>query len=74
MLGNIAEWVEDCYVEDLRELPKDGSAATQGDCTRRVVRGGTWGNTVARLRAANRTVIEPKHRDNYYGVRIVRSP
>jgi formylglycine-generating enzyme required for sulfatase activity len=74
MLGNVGEWVADCYVEDLRKLPKDGSPAQQGDCGRRVLRGGSWGEAPDRLRAANRVVVEPGHRDNFYGFRIVRGP
>jgi formylglycine-generating enzyme required for sulfatase activity len=43
MLGNVAEWVEDCYVGDYREAPKDGSAVKTQDCAAHVARGGSFG-------------------------------
>nr|WP_292994085.1 formylglycine-generating enzyme family protein [Nitrosomonas sp.] len=45
MLGNVSEWTEDCWHENYQGVPVDGSAwreANRGDCTRRVVRGGSW--------------------------------
>src|SRR5690606_22170075 len=37
MMGNVAEWVEDCLPTGLqwRGAPVDGSAHTRGDCTQR---------------------------------------
>ena len=34
--GNVSEWVEDCWNEDYKGAPSDGSAWTTGDCERRV--------------------------------------
>lgn len=42
MLGNVWEWTADCWNENLSGLPTDGSARTSGDCSRRVLRGGSW--------------------------------
>jgi formylglycine-generating enzyme required for sulfatase activity len=45
MSGNVWEWVEDCVHDDYTGAPKDGSAwleANDGNCDRRVVRGGSW--------------------------------
>jgi formylglycine-generating enzyme required for sulfatase activity len=39
MLGNVLEWVEDCYQANYNGAPSDGSAWTSGDCRRRVGRG-----------------------------------
>lgn len=40
ILGNAAEWVADCWHEDLMENPQDGSAWTgSGECNSGVVRG-----------------------------------
>jgi formylglycine-generating enzyme required for sulfatase activity len=34
------QWVQDCYHKGYDGAPGDGSAWTEGDCSRRVVRGG----------------------------------
>ena len=44
MLGNVWEWVEDCYHASYDGAPKNGSAWTDGDCKERVSRGGSWGD------------------------------
>jgi formylglycine-generating enzyme len=73
ILGNVAQWVEDCYVEDYKEAPKDGSAAATQDCTSRIVRGSSWSNIPRRLRAADRNVNAPGNRSNYVGFRLART-
>jgi formylglycine-generating enzyme required for sulfatase activity len=40
--GGVTEWVEDCFNYSFKETPVDGSANISGDCTRRVVRGGSF--------------------------------
>jgi hypothetical protein len=42
MLGNVWEWVDDCYLDNYDDgaPPTDGSAWTASDCQYRVVRGG----------------------------------
>ena len=40
--GNVYDWVEDCYHDSYNGAPTDGSAWTSGDCTYRVLRGGSW--------------------------------
>ncbi|MCP5417779.1 MAG: SUMF1/EgtB/PvdO family nonheme iron enzyme [Chromatiaceae bacterium] len=49
MQGNVAEWVADCWNDGYTNLPFDGSAALDGDCTRRVVRGGSWFDVASRV-------------------------
>lgn len=56
--GNVWEWVEDCWHDDYRNAPTDGSAwliADGGNCEVRVLRGGSWFNGPESLRSANRT-------------------
>ena len=53
--GNVWEWVEDCRNESYAGAPTDGSAWESGDCSRRVLRGGSWGSGAGDLRSANRT-------------------
>jgi formylglycine-generating enzyme required for sulfatase activity len=42
MSGNVWQWTQDCYTDTYAGAPSDGSAWTSGDCTARVVRGGSW--------------------------------
>ena len=73
ILGNVAEWVEDCYAEDYRKAPTNGSATTTSDCTRRIVRGGSWYISPRVLRAANRIGGTPGDRSDSLGFRLART-
>ena len=73
MLGNVAEWVEDCYVKNYESAPKDGSPVTTGDCSGRVVRGGSWGNDPRGLRADGRSLSTPVNRNYDLGFRVART-
>lgn len=42
MIGNINEYVQDCYSDSYRGAPTDGSARLDGECKERVLRGGPW--------------------------------
>ena len=42
MIGNVSEWVQDCYEDDYDDAPSDGTAVN-GGCKYHVVRGGSWG-------------------------------
>ena len=46
-VGNVWEWVEDCWNKSYRGAPSDGSAWSSGACDKRMVRGGS---SFARLR------------------------
>jgi formylglycine-generating enzyme required for sulfatase activity len=73
ILGNVAEWVEDCYVRNYEEAPKDGSAVATQDCERRVIRGGSWNYSPRRSRAAYRYGGSPVARDSSVGFRLART-
>ncbi len=73
MLGNVGEWTEDCYVNGYTDAPTDGSAVTSGDCSRRVVRGGSVKSSPSAHRAANRARLPVATRDRQYGFRVVQS-
>jgi hypothetical protein len=72
MVGNISQWVEDCY-QELDAEPTDGSAWTTPDCDGRVVRGGSWVDTPEGLRSANRGESTPIFRYGYVGFRVGRT-
>ena len=57
MVGNVWEWTEDCYHANYQGAPADGSAWTSGDCTLRVLRGGSWLNYPIELRYWSRVTL-----------------
>ena len=73
ILGNVAEWVEDCYTANYDNARKDGIAATTDDCGSRVVRGGSWLNFPRFLRAAYRNDFTPDYRIDRIGFRVART-
>ena len=74
MLGNIEEWVEDCWHGNYAGAPEDGSAWTAGgDCSERVVRGGRWFNTPSGVRAAWRLSVNAGSRGYFGGFRVART-
>ena len=54
MHGNVWEWVADCRNPNYEGAPVDGNAWLSGECSERVVRGGSWGSWPEDLRAAVR--------------------
>jgi formylglycine-generating enzyme required for sulfatase activity len=70
MHGNVEEWVEDCWHYDYRGAPTNGSAWTNGDCSRRITRGGSFNNLPGALRSANRLVHPTGHRFFNLGFRL----
>jgi formylglycine-generating enzyme required for sulfatase activity len=73
MLGNVWEWVEDCYHDNYEGAPEDGSAWTAGDCNQRVIRGGSWGDPGRNVRSAVRISGPIGNRHDGLGFRIGRT-
>jgi formylglycine-generating enzyme required for sulfatase activity len=74
MLGNVWEWVEDCWHGSYAGAPSDGSAWTAGgNCGQRVLRGGSWINVPRILRAASRVWIGTGYRNFDAGFRVART-
>ena len=71
--GNLWEWVEDCYANSYVGAPSDGSAWVTGDCSRRVLRGGSWLVNPWDLRSARRNWYYSNFRFNFYGFRVART-
>ena len=71
--GNVWEWVEDCYHSSYEGAPRDGSAWTTGECSRRVLRGGSWFSKPRDLRAAYRTDCGTGIRGCGYGFRAAKT-
>ena len=73
MSGNVEEWVQDCWNNGYQGAPSNGSAWEQGDCSRRVVRGGSWDSFPRNLRSANRNLYVSGYRVNDLGFRVTRT-
>jgi formylglycine-generating enzyme required for sulfatase activity len=77
MAGNIFEWTEDCVHDSYDGAPIDGSAwlaGSGGDCTNRVVRGGSWLSDPEYLRSADRIWLSSSgRRDSGLGFRVART-
>jgi sulfatase modifying factor 1 len=72
MLGNVFQWTEDCWHADYTGAPIDGSARSDGDCSERELRGGSWFSTPAYVRANYRNHFAADYRTSSVGIRLVR--
>ncbi len=74
--GNVWEWVEDCWHGSYDGAPRDGSAwmeASDGDCSRAVLRGGSWDFGPWLLRSAYRLRNPRGIRSYVIGFRVART-
>jgi formylglycine-generating enzyme required for sulfatase activity len=82
--GNVMEWTTDCWT--ISNLGNGGSARTTSDplplpvpahrspnCSKRVIRGGSWKDDPKFLRAAFRYGYTAGDRDSYIGFRLART-
>lgn len=72
VIGNLAEWTEDCWNPDHSERPGTDEVRTTGDCSRRVLRGGTWAYPLEMLRSAKRAPVALDRRDTGLSFRVAR--
>ena len=73
MSGNVREWVQDCWRGSHEGAPEDGRARQEGDCRRRVIRGGSWHGKPGDVRSASRLWYTTSFRNNDLGFRIART-
>ena len=73
MSGNVYEWVQDCWNDGYEGAPDDGRAWERGDCSRRVVRGGSWNYYPRILRPANRSWVATGNHSIDFGFRVTRT-
>lgn len=78
-IGNVWEWVEDCYRDSYKDMPLDVRATGRpwldgcNNSSDRVLRGGSWSNDPRILRSAFRGWNQPDVRDSVIGFRLSRT-
>jgi formylglycine-generating enzyme required for sulfatase activity len=72
MLGNVRQWTLDCWNASPPSGPSDGAPATSGDCSARAIRGGSWADKPADLRAAARSWESVDEGSEKTGFRVAR--
>ena len=72
MLGNVSEWVEDCWHENYRRAPANGEAWVNPGCSQRVVRGSSWLAAAEQSRSSFRMPANADDSNPLLGFRVVR--
>jgi len=72
MGGNVSEWVADCWHDNYIRAPRTAEAWVNPGCTRRVIRGGSWGSAPEMVRSAYRQGAPADLRNARVGFRVVR--
>ncbi len=72
MLGNVYEWTQGCWRKTYLGAPSEGTAWTSGDCSRRVLRGGSWNFIPWFVRSAYRSKDRTSDRSPNIGFRVSR--
>lgn len=72
LVGNVSEWVLDCWHDGYRRAPRDGSAWVNPGCEERVLRGASWASTLDRARSAYRQPAPAATTNARVGFRLVR--
>jgi formylglycine-generating enzyme required for sulfatase activity len=73
MIGNVSEWVEDCYYETYAGARSDGSARIETGCGSRIQRGGGWASGPSTNRSASHLGQKADHRGYSTGIRVART-
>lgn len=72
LAGNVSEWVADCWHDNYRRAPGDGSAWVNPGCRDQVIRGGSWASSPAQTRSAWRAPASVDTTNARIGFRVVR--
>ena len=70
--GNVAEWVQDCWHPNYNNAPTDGKEWVGGDCSYRVVRGGSYYSPADSIRTAKRDKFKSDQAYDNIGIRLAR--
>jgi formylglycine-generating enzyme required for sulfatase activity len=72
LLGNVFEWVQDCWHDDYRGAPVDGAAWATPGCAEHELRGGSWFTAPQYDNASYRNRFPHDYRSSSIGFRVAR--
>jgi len=72
MVGNVSEWVLDCWHDSYQRAPMDGSAWINPGCEQRVARGASWASSLDQSRSAARVAVAADSSNPWLGFRVLR--
>jgi len=72
IIGNVREWVADYWNDSYAGAPRDAAARTDGDSSRRAIRGGSYNDHAEALRSAARVSLPAGSADRYTGFRVIQ--
>lgn len=72
MVGNVSEWVLDCWHDSYQRAPMDGSAWVNPGCEQRVARGASWASSLDQARSAVRVAVNAGSSNPWLGFRVLR--
>ena len=71
LVGNVAEWTQDCATDNYVGRPEDSRAwVWVGGCTQRVARGSSWRSPVSALATVARAGVDAEERNDALGFRV----
>ena len=75
MIGNVWEWVQDCWNECFKGAPETQAARSfSGRCGNYTIRGGAWNSPLRQVTVTARLGIWANTKSNYIGFRLVKDP
>jgi len=72
--GNVMEWTTDCDSKRNSNQPSDGSTRLNGDCTKHIIKDGSWWNNSRFIRSSVRgsAVEGSSYKSKHLGFRVAR--
>jgi formylglycine-generating enzyme required for sulfatase activity len=72
MNGSVWEWVSDCWHNNYKKAPENGSSWNEASCRTRVIRGGSWREDASYMTSTTRFKYDASVRYSQNGFRVAR--